>query len=136
MRVSTGNYARWRNPYDSPRVLRAVLDDVSEQIVDYLSSQLTVLKVSPNLQTELQFIVDSLTAQVSFRGSPLHKLLHMVVGVSTHDLTPDVVFHISPASDDGRWLLEKMGLVEPKEAMKVKELPKPNQEFFKRVVEI
>lgn len=130
-------YQKVRNPYDSPRVLRAVLDEITRQVEDQLQGYF----ISPNLMAQAQSLVDSLCSMVHFRGVPLLKLLGFSLMTDPTTLG-EMVFHIRPLSDDGRWLLQQMDLLKTEEVphiekateqVPVDNLPTPR---LKRVVEL
>lgn len=94
---------RIRNPYHSPRVLKAVLDDVIEQMQVIFYGYL----LSPNIINQMQAAMDAVTSQVVFHGVPLIELVHLRLSAHPMDSTTFIVtFH--GVSEDGRWLLKQL----------------------------
>jgi len=104
---------RTDNPYDSPRVLRAVL----EEIIERLQVGFESLRFDPAFLQLLQNAADQYCWAIAYRGVPLLRLITIEASLSTTE-EGVVNFTFRPRSEDGRWLLEKMDLVE-----KAPELP-------------
>ena len=122
------------NPYDSPRVLRAVLDVICEKLVVEVQGSLSL---TPQVDQELQYIADVMCACVQWRGSPLRKLISIDCRMKP-DGTNEILFTLRPLSEDGRWLLQQMGLVEAPKVQLPKAIVTPKDETVKitRIVEI
>jgi hypothetical protein len=99
------------DPYDSPRVLRAVLDEITDQVTKLLMGAF----ISPGLKDQAQWMVDSLSRGVSYRGTPLRKLISLDISYNFEENPNALNFTVRPLSDDGRWLLEQMQLVQKNE---------------------
>lgn len=131
-----GFHRRMRaNPYDSPRVLKAVLDEICERI----ATECIVYELSADFGAQLQHITDVLTSMVLWRGTPLRKLL-AVECKPKPNIAEGVLFTLRPLSEDGRWLCEKMGLLEAPKVELPQATVKPKTEAPKlkvtRIVEI
>lgn len=121
------------NPYDSPRVLRAVLEEILERLQDSFTDMLLDHSAIYNLQKA----ANDYCYVVQWRGISLLKLISIDVGLGPDPST--CTFTFRPLGEDGRWLLEKMDLVHAApELPKIskKDLAGPKKPVFTRIVEI
>jgi hypothetical protein len=96
-----------RNPYDSPRVLRAVLEEICEFIRFFAETHPGLL----DMDAELQHLANEFTTMVAWRGSSLRKLIAIDCYMKP-DGTNEILFKMRPISEDGRWLCRQMDLIE------------------------
>lgn len=103
--VNSGWRLAVRNPYDSPRVVRAIIED----LIEYISVNYFLAVVDDSVIGQLTTIIQARLDNVGFRGTPINRLIEMapVYVRSANVLT----FHFRPLSDDGRWLLRQMDLL-------------------------
>lgn len=123
-----------RNPYDSPRVLKAVLEEVCEAIRFFAETNLGIL----GLDAELQHLANEYTNMVMWRGASLRRLIAIDCYMKS-DGTNEILFKMRPISEDGRWLCRRMDLIEDTGLTlpKVPEFePVPNRVTITRIVEV
>lgn len=117
------------NPYDTPRVVRAVIED----LIEYIRVTYFLSAVTNSVIAALQVVISSHLSGVYFRGTAFNKLVEMG---PVYDRASNVLtFHFRPLSDDGRWLLRSMQLIPTSD-----NLPVPvrvaNAPEVKRVVDL
>ena len=123
---------KFRNPYDSILVLKAIIQEIMDQVsAAYGLSEIGWWASSASVQDSL----DSLVYRVEFRGTPLRKLLAIVVRhtlSATGEVTLDFV--LSPLSEDGRVYLKLLEQADaPGTKLTVEETKKIH---VRRIVEI
>ena len=101
---------RFRNPYDSPRVMRAVIDDMVEQV----EQKFYGLLLQPDTLAVMRTLINDLCDCVYFRGVKLGKLIAIDVETHPQDST-SILISFRGLNEDGRWLLSKMKVDEPEQ---------------------
>ena len=96
---------RMLDPYQSPRVLRAVLDETIDQLGAYLANE----KCTKETLYFAQMQLDMTLQTVHFRGVQVLKL----ISISITEHGGDLAVSFKPMSEDGEWLLEKMAVNKP-----------------------
>jgi hypothetical protein len=95
---------KFKNPYFSPRVINALIEDIIEQ------AQILLLEhgyspPSPSFIQMLQTAVDDVGYQVHIKGISLTKLISIEVTADT-TVEGNVNFHLKPLCEDGKYLLK------------------------------
>jgi hypothetical protein len=105
------------DPLQSPRVLRAVLDEVIAQMSDYILGE----KATPNTLYLAQNLLDHVLHDVHFRGTRILKLISINVTEKDGALT----VHFKPMSEDGEWLLSRMHVTKPIQDVRFEAMTQP-----------
>ena len=124
-----------RDPYDSVKVLRAVFED----ILDQLHIEAYGCMLSEGLLDHLTQTAYALCQRVRYKGTSLAKLFY-IRAVQNPDLENAVILDIHPANDDGQWILESIGVLIPSKPLPavfvIPERDKRVITFQTRIVEI
>lgn len=94
---------QFKNPYSSPRVINALIEEIIDQASTLLMSQ----ELTPDFVVQLQAAVDDVSHQVQIKGVALTRLIAINVEQSS-SLTGTVDFHLKPLCEDGKYLLKRI----------------------------
>jgi len=121
---------KFRNPYDSILVLKAIIQEIMDQVGKaYNMSELKM----PSL-VEAQVALDELSCRVEFRGTPLYKLISINIANSSFTDITSFDFVLKPLSEDGRVYLKLLEQADaPGTKLTVEETKKIH---VRRIVEI
>jgi hypothetical protein len=121
---------KFRNPYDSILVLKAIIQEIMDQVGRaYNMDELNM----PSL-VDAQIALDELSYRVEFRGTPLYKLIAIVIANRSFTATPSLDFVLKPLSEDGRVYLRLLEMADaPGAKLAVEETKKVH---VRRIVEI
>lgn len=118
----------YRQPYDSPRVIRAIIEDLIEDI-----SKEVFMRPAEEAARHAYFIIQMALSNVDYRGTKLSKLIAVDPVIEGHGL----LFHFRKLSEDGEWLLKQLDLEHANSPeMKVPEAYVEKTISVKRVVDL
>lgn len=126
----------WKNPYDSPRVIRVLFEEVIESVEAEFAFKSTEGPFPEARQEGIHFIqtaIDARLHRVEYRGVKIWKVIDLQA-----KLTPDqqVIFVFRPLSEDGRWLLKQMALDIPLPELRDIQTAKAHKVKVRRVIEL
>jgi hypothetical protein len=99
----------YRNPYDSPRVIRAALEDILSNVQEVFIGTL----LTQDTMNAAEASIESMLHALYFKGSHLSRLIGIHITSATSGPSPTFTIQFQGLNEDGKWLLTQLKIDEP-----------------------